>query len=101
MAGEVAWRWGRWGWSTTVSGLSTPTAVAQRPAPLTAMHPAAPCGCVSVPAWALRLKIAMASLFEEATYTFLPSGLRAMAREPMKGPGPLRARAGPQPLEGA
>jgi hypothetical protein len=31
------------------------------------MHPAAPFGWVNVPAWGLRLKIAIASLRDEAT----------------------------------
>jgi hypothetical protein len=48
-------------------GPSSPTAAAQLLGPWEAMHPAGPLGWVSLPVLALRLNIAIALLFEEAT----------------------------------
>src|ERR1039458_5107542 len=66
-----------------------------RPRPFA--HPAAPRLCVSLPLFALRLKTAIALLFDAATYTVFPSGLIATASEPRNGAGPRSARTRVQP----
>ena len=55
------------GLTATEFGPSRPIAGAQPFAALAAMQPAAPLRCFSLPVLALRAKIAIASLFDEAT----------------------------------
>jgi hypothetical protein len=64
------------------------------------MQPAVREAWVSFPVRRLRLNTAIALLDEEATYTLFPSGLTAIACEPMIGPAPFSARTVVHPRRG-
>ena len=96
LATDVAYTLRPSGLTATELGPISPRTPAHPPAPFAAMQPALPLPWVSLPVRRLRRNTAMALLREEATYTFWPPGLAAMAREPRNGPGPSSARAGVQ-----